>query len=65
MCLSRPFFYPLSSLPAYKHFNTGSESENPVAYNVSDHGITLACAYDFSVDQITFICDGIRKILKK
>jgi perosamine synthetase len=62
---SRPFFYPLSSLPAYKYFNTGSEEENPVAYDTSNRGITLACSYDLTIDQISFICDGIRKILKK
>jgi perosamine synthetase len=62
---SRPFFYPLSYLPAYQHYNTGSENENPNAYDISNRGITLACSYNLTDDQITRICDGVKKILKK
>jgi perosamine synthetase len=61
---SRPFFYPLSSLPAYQHYKTGSLKKNPNAYDISDHGITLACSYGLTKDQITKICEGIKKILK-
>jgi perosamine synthetase len=60
---ARPFFYPLSSLPAYEHYGTGSREENPNAYDVSERGITLACHYALTDEQIDFICDGIRKIL--
>ena len=62
---ARPFFYPLSSLPAYEHYETGSKDENPNAYNVSERGITLACDYNLTDEQIDFICDGIRTILEK
>lgn len=61
---SRPFFYPLSSLPAYQGYKTGSYDKNPNAYDLSEHGITLACSYDLTNEQITKICEGIRKILK-
>ena len=61
---SRPFFYPLSYLPAYKHYNTGSEIENPNAYDISNRGITLACSYNLTDEQIARICDGIKTILK-
>ena len=60
---ARPFFYPLSSLPAYEHYGTGSKEKNPNAYGVSERGITLACHYNLTDDQIDFICDGIRTIL--
>jgi len=62
---ARPFFYPLSSLPAYEQFGTGSKEENPNAFDVSDRGITLACHYNLTDEQIDFICDGIRRILEK
>ena len=62
---SSPFFYPLSSLPAYENYNTGSLKENPNAYDVSERGITLACDYNLTDEQIDFICDGIRTILEK
>lgn len=60
---ARPFFYPLSSLPAYKHYNTGSKDKNPNSYDISERGITLPCAYNLTEEQINKICDGIRKIL--
>jgi perosamine synthetase len=60
---SRPFFYPLSFLPAYENYGTGSKEENPNAYDVSERGITLACHYNLTNEQIDFICDGIRAIL--
>ena len=61
---ARPFFYPLSSLPAYKHYGTGSINENPNAYDISERGITLASHYGLTDEQIDYISDGIRKILK-
>ena len=60
---SRPFFYPLSSLPAYKHYHTGSIVENPNAYDISERGITLASHYDLTDQQLDYITDGIKSIL--
>ena len=60
---ARPFFYPLSSLPAYEHYETGSKEKNPNAYDVSERAITLACHYNLTDEQIDFITDGIRSIL--
>ena len=62
---SRPFFYPLSSLPAYEHFKTGSAQANPRSYDISSRGITLSCSYDLTDGQINSICDGVRTILLK
>jgi perosamine synthetase len=61
---ARPFFYPLSSLPAYAHYGTGSLERNPNAYDVAERGITLACHYNLTDEQVDFICNGIRRILK-
>ena len=60
---ARPFFYPMSSLPAYEHYQTGSMEKNPNAYDVSERGITLACHYALTDEQIDFICEGIKIIL--
>ncbi|MBB14534.1 pyridoxal-5'-phosphate-dependent protein [Candidatus Poribacteria bacterium] len=60
---ARPFFYPLSSLPAYKHYKTGSREENPNAYDISSRGITLSCHYKLTDKQIDFMCEAVRKIL--
>lgn len=56
---SRPFFYPLSSLPAYEKYNTGSPEKNPVAYDISDRAITLPAHYNLTDEQIHRVCQGI------
>ena len=38
---ARPFFYPLSSLPAYPMARVKYEPMNPVAYDISTRGINL------------------------
>lgn len=60
---SRPFFYPLSSLPAYPGYRQKYEQLNPVAYDISNRGINLSCAMNLTEDQIDAQCKAIRKIL--
>ncbi len=61
----RPFFYPLSSTPAYSGFKTGDSKKNPVSYDISNRGITLPGAFILTETQIDEYCEGIRKILRK
>lgn len=61
---TRPFFYPLSSLPAYSKYKTGSKKKNPISYDVSSRGITLPSALILTEKEITEYCDGIKKVLK-
>lgn len=60
----RPFFYPLSSLPA---FNQEKEyrKKNPIAYDICARGINLPCDLDLDKEQVDFICDAIKKSLVK
>ena len=60
---ARPFFYPLSSLPAYAKFVEINDYSNPNSYDISDRGITLPSHYDLTEKQIDLICSGIRSIL--
>ena len=60
---ARPFFYPLSSLPAYGQQEAIYAGRNPVAYDVSNRGINLAGAFNLTVDQIDAITDAIKRIL--
>jgi len=62
---SRPFFYPLSSLPAYPGFEARYKEKNPVAYDISVRGINLSCAMNLTDDQIDTQCDASRRILAK
>jgi perosamine synthetase len=60
---SRPFFYPLSSLPAYPCAEEVYRARNPVAYDISSRGINLPGAMNLTEQQIDFVCDGIHRVL--
>jgi perosamine synthetase len=60
---ARPFFYPLSSLPAYPMAKVKYEPMNPVAYDISSRGISLPGSAILTEDQIDWICEGIKKLL--
>ena len=62
---ARPFFYPLSSLPAFPGMKKKYQKRNPNAYDISTRGINLSCAMNLTKQEIDFICNGIRKILEK
>jgi perosamine synthetase len=59
----RPFFYPLSSLPAYPGFREKYEPLNPTAYDISARGVNLPGAANLTEQQIDKVCDGIKTIL--
>lgn len=61
---SRPFFYPLSSLPAYDQEST-YRPRNPNAYDICSRGINLPGALIVTSGQIDRICDGIRRMLAR
>lgn len=59
---ARPFFYPLSSMPAYNAEAT-YRPRNVAAYDICNRGINLPGALNLTEDQIDFVCDGVRKVL--
>jgi perosamine synthetase len=59
----RPFFYPLSSLPAYPNFQEKYERLNPTAYDICSRGINLPGAANLTEDQQKRVCNGIKMIL--
>lgn len=62
---SRPFFYPLSSLPAYPECQELGMKNAPIAYDISSRGINLPCAYSVTNEQIDFIISQIRTIFQQ
>ena len=62
---TRPFFYPLSSLPAYPGQEAIYRPRNPVAYDICTRGINLPGALIMTESQIDRVCEGVRRIFKK
>jgi perosamine synthetase len=58
----RPFFYPLTFLPAFDQEDEGRR-RNPTAYDVSEHGVMLPCALNLREDDLDQYCRGLRRIL--
>lgn len=59
----RPFFYPLSFLPAYPNRGTSGRRDHPVAYDVSGRGINLPCALNLTDSDLDKMSDGIHRLL--
>jgi len=62
---ARPFFYPLSSLPAYPGCQEIYRPRNPRAYDICARGINLPGALILTEEQIDVVCDAIHKILAR
>lgn len=60
---NRPFFYPLTSLPAFAVYNEDGRRNSPIAYDISSRAINLPCAFSVTEEQIIKMSDAIRKIL--
>lgn len=59
----RPFFYPLSMMPAYGGASPEKAAKNPVAYDLSNRGICLPAAFKTEKSQLLDYCNAIRSIL--
>jgi len=57
---ARPFFYPLSSLPAINR-----KANTPVSFDISSRAINLPCGLNITEEEVEYICDCLIKILKK
>jgi perosamine synthetase len=62
---SRPFFYPLSSLPAYAGQAEAERARqrNRVSYALSPWGVNLPSALSLSREQVRRVCDVLEEIL--
>lgn len=62
---SRPFFPPLSSLPAFRNhpqWHTGSQ-DNPIAYSIAPYGINLPSALMLTEEDVERVCSALRNHL--
>ncbi|MBN1452607.1 MAG: DegT/DnrJ/EryC1/StrS family aminotransferase [Anaerolineales bacterium] len=62
----RPFFYPLSSLPAYTGLEQArwAQQHNGISYRISPYGINLPCALNMTEEKARYVCNVIKDILK-
>jgi perosamine synthetase len=61
----RPFFYPLSSEPAYSELASSLEASgrNIISYRISPYGVNLPCGMNITRESVNYICDAVRVVL--
>lgn len=61
---SRPFFRPLSSIPAYQHLGQAARArrENTVAYRVTPFAINLPSSLSLSREEVGYVCDSLKAL---
>ena len=61
----RPFFHPLSSLPAYRHLPAAHEAwiRNPVSYRTSPYGVNLPSGLNLTAAQVRSVSQTLQGIL--
>jgi len=63
----RPFFHPLSSLPAYGHLSKAKEARkrNQVSYQISPYGINLPSSLSITKEEIVYVCEVLKDVVSK
>ncbi len=63
---SRPFFHPLSSLPAYAGTPqaAAAKERNRVAYALSPYGVNLPSGLNLTRANVHYVCDALKSILR-
>lgn len=61
----RPFFYPLSSLPAYKDSDRSrnAQQRNIVSYMISPYGLNLPSGFNVTEEKVKYICEALKSAL--
>jgi perosamine synthetase len=63
---TRPFFHPLSALPAYSQTVEAerARTRNAIAYDVSPLGLNLPSALTLTEAQVDRVCDSLMRALR-
>jgi len=63
----RPFFHPLSSLPAYEQAEQArrARQRNLISYQISPYGINLPSSLNLMEQQVQYVCESLKVILQK
>jgi len=62
---SRPFFYPISSQPAYDSLASAREARgrNVVSYRISPYGVNLPCGVNIIYKSVIYVCEAVKKVV--
>jgi perosamine synthetase len=63
---SRPFFSPLSSLPAYRHFGGVErwQARNPISYDIGARAVNLPSGFNMTEALVARVIDSVGDILR-
>lgn len=63
----RPFFYPLSSIPAYRGTEEArrARARNTVAYRITPYGLNLPSGLNLTQDNVQYVCGALRQIIER
>jgi perosamine synthetase len=63
----RPFFHPLSSLPAYAKLEQAREARkrNLASYALSPYGLNLPSGMNITAEKAKYVCDTLKAILHR
>jgi perosamine synthetase len=61
----RPFFHPLSSIPAYRSTAQAEDarSRNVVSYRLAPYGINLPSGLNMTEEKVAYVCSQLKQIL--
>ena len=62
---TRPFFHPLSSLPAYVSYATAKDAacRNGCAYAIAPQGINLPSGFNMDPERVHYVCAQIKALI--
>lgn len=61
----RPFFHPLSSLPAYEQFKEAqiARHRNQVSYRISPFGLNFPSGLNLTEEDVKYVCGSLKELL--
>jgi perosamine synthetase len=64
---SRPFFHPLSSIPAYRNLPQArrARERNLTSYKICPYGINLPSALNMTKEKVDYVCDALMRIVNR
>lgn len=63
----RPFFHPLSAIPAYEHLEEAhrARQRNRVSYRICPYGINLPSGLNMTEEKAEYVCGVLKDVLHK